>query len=318
MTFREIIKSFIIFGIFITVFCATFLFASSFLSSDVERNLSASVSAGIGIEEKSNEVVLVKEVEKEAEPILEIEALSAISVDFSKNRKERILFSKNSKEVLPTASLAKLMTALVVMKRYDLSQEVVISRKAMEQIGEQGVLKEGEVLTIENLLYITLIESSNRAAFAISEVLGKEGFIGLMNDEAKTLGLSHTHFEDSAGLNGKTYSTVEDLAKLSQHLFLNYPLFLKIVGNKEYDLYLPDGTFHHKLVNTNEFLGRDHVVVGKTGYTHEAQGCYMVIQKIDEDNFVVNIILGAVDRSAELQKLINISSDIRNKTLIGG
>ena len=236
-----------------------------------------------------------------------INAKSIISVKFN-GSKEEILFSKNDREKLPIASLTKLMSALVVLENYDLKQSLTISSLASSQVGDQGSLKEGEVLPVESIFKIMLVESSNKAAFALSELVGKDEFIGLMNLRAKEMGLKNTHFEDSTGLSPGSYSTVDDLAKLSVHLFNNYPLFGEVISLKEYDLYLPDGRFHHKLINTNKLLGQlEGVVGGKTGWTDFSKGCLMVIQKdLGGEDYLIHIILGAEDRLAEMEKLINL------------
>jgi len=106
--------------------------------------------------------VLVKDVQPKVSSILSVEVSDGNT---------KILFEKESKKKLPVASLTKLMTALVVLENYDLDQEVIISEQAMVQEGVQGVLKLGETLSVEDLLYIALIESSNRAAYALSEVM---------------------------------------------------------------------------------------------------------------------------------------------------
>jgi len=233
----------------------------------------------------------------------ELNALSAISVEI-KQGEEKTVFEKNSSEKLPVASLTKLMTALIVLEKYNLYQEIPISKIAMEQEGEQGGLVEGETLSTSALLYIMLIESSNRAAFALAEFIGPDYFIYLMNQKAVELGMTGTHFEDSSGLNPKSYSTTQDLAKLSKHLFENYPLFKKMIGYQAYDLYKNDGTLHHTLINTNKLLGQYNIIGGKTGWTDEARGCFMVIQKTNDDNYIIHIILGADDRFLEMVKLI--------------
>lgn len=216
-----------------------------------------------------------------------------------------ILFAENEKKILPIASLAKLMTALVVFERYDLNYFVAVSEKAMEQEGEQGSLKAGEVFSVKNLLYFTLMESSNRAAYAISEVIGNRNFVAAMNQKALELGLGNTRFDDVTGLSPNSYSTAEDLAVLSAHLFSNYPLFREIIGVRELDFYLLDGTFHHRAVNTNQLLGVNNIVGGKTGWTSSARGCLMIIQKnADFENYVIYVILGAEDRFLEMEKLI--------------
>jgi len=216
-----------------------------------------------------------------------------------------VLFSKNDQERLPIASLTKLMTALLVLKYYDMNQLVTISPAAMQQEGVQGVLQEGQVLTVKDLLYISLIESSNRAAYALSEVIGNQKFVGMMNQEAEEMGLDNTHFADSTGLDSGSYSTASDLERIASYLYKEYPLFRQITGTKTYDLYLPNGIFHHQLQTTNVFLDQDGVIAGKTGYTDAAKGCFMIIQQgTDSSTRFIHIVLGAVDRVQEMQKFI--------------
>jgi len=235
-----------------------------------------------------------------------INAPSVISVEVS-NGRSNVVFSQESRKKLPIASLTKLMTALVVLEKYNLDQPVTIGESALTQEGEQGVLKVGEVFSVKDLLYITLIESSNRAAFALSEVMGSKTFIKEMNETAKRIGLENTYFADSTGLSGSSYSTPEDLAILTRYLFEHYSLFEKIVSQKEYDIYLLNGVFHHRLMSTNKLLGEaSGVLGGKTGYTTIAKGCLMVIQKDKgAKNYFIHVILGADDRFLEMQKIIN-------------
>jgi len=219
----------------------------------------------------------------------------------------KVLFEQNATKQLPIASLTKLMTSAVVMDHYDLNQKVIISPKAMAVAGEQGALKLGEQLSVKNLLYITLMESSNRAAQALSEVMGHDAFVKAMNDKAAQIGLLQTHFDGVTGLSSSTYSTALDIAKLSEFLFDNYPLFREIIGLKEYQLYTDDGHFHHTLVSTNKLLGEEGIVGGKTGWTNEAQGCMMAIQAVG-DKHIVYVVLGAGDRFLETKKIIDQDS----------
>ena len=245
-----------------------------------------------------------------------IGAESAISAEVSRNPEietAKFLFKKNEEKKLPIASLSKLMTALVVLEKYPLDQKVTISQEDMVQLGEQGSLKAGQVLSVKNLLYITLIESSNRAAYALSEIMGTQNFVSLMNANAKALDLANTHFEDTTGLDSKSYSTAEDLIVLSAHLFEKYPLFKEIISFKEFNVYSEDGTFHHTLINTNKFLGEvPGVIGGKTGWTDEARGCFLVIQHLPnqtgnlaEKNYLIHIILGTDKRFEEMKKMID-------------
>ncbi len=236
---------------------------------------------------------------------LALDAPSAIAVEIG-NQPSKILFQKNAQIRLPVASLTKLMTALAVMQNLDLGKKITIDSAAMAQEGEQGSLQLGQTLSVKNLLYITLMESSNRAAFALSEVMGTDAFVSAMNEQAKNLGLTQTHFSDPAGLDVASHSSAKDLAVLSGYLFENYPLFREIVSQKEHSLYLDDGTLHHVLVNTNKLLGTDNIIGGKTGWTDKALGCFMVVQQNQKQgDDIIYIVLGTEDRFGQMQELVD-------------
>lgn len=238
---------------------------------------------------------------------LKIEAEAAISVETNLSTQEKVLFRKDETKILPIASLSKLMTALVVLDNYNLQYQTIITEADVLQEGDQGDLKVGQLLSIKNLLYIMLIESSNDAAYCLSGIMGQDNFIALMNSESKTLGLSNTYFVDSSGLNSGSYSTAKDLVVLTKHLLNKYPLIWEIIKFKEYDLYLDNGEFHHRLISTNKLLGEiPEVVGGKTGWTKEAQGTFLVLQKSPKkDNYLINVVLGSFDRLEEMKKIIN-------------
>lgn len=239
--------------------------------------------------------------------IPEIEAKSAISVKIDKSGNQKILFGKNENQILPIASLSKLMTALVALESYNLSQQLEVTKEAVEQPEDFGQLKIGESLSAENLLYLILIESSNDSAFTLSELIGQKGFVDLMNLEAEHLGLFGTHFTDPTGYSVENYSTTKDLVTLAQYLIEKRPIIWEISSFSEFDLYTPDGVFHHKLLNTNQLLGEyTEIIGGKTGYTEEAGGCFILILKNSKDeSFLINVILGSEDRFEEMRKLID-------------
>lgn len=244
---------------------------------------------------------------------LKIEATSAIAVEIDDKGTQKVLFKKASSEVLPIASISKLMTALVVLENQELSQIVEISKKAVLIEGESGKLKIGEIFKTQDLLYPLLMESSNDAAQAISEVTGEQTFVGLMNFEAENLGLKNTSFVNPTGLDPETAgplnsSTAEDLVKLTNHLLKTQPLIWEILATSEFDLYSSDGVYHHKVLNNNKLLKDwpERIVGAKTGYTDKASGCIILVLKIpNSDNLLINVILGSGDRFEEMKKLVN-------------
>ncbi|RLC39718.1 MAG: hypothetical protein DRH33_02120 [Candidatus Nealsonbacteria bacterium] len=256
-----------------------------------------------------------KPIPKNLSNFFEIKAGSAISVEIDSNGKEKIIFEKNSNQKMAIASLTKLMTSVVATEFYDPSLRVQISKEAVKQAEENGNLKVGEILKVEELLPIMLCESSNDAAFALAQVIGIEGFTALMNLKAKDIGLTNTYFFNPTGLDPNepsqpaNYSTAQDLVKLIKYLLKNHPEIIEILGKKEYPLYLENGVLHHVIKNTNELLGQiPEIIGGKTGFTERAGGCLVEILKSPKPNsYLITVILNSPDRFGEMKKLIEFS-----------
>ncbi len=249
---------------------------------------------------------------------LELNAKSAISLLVDSRGREKILFQKNPEEILPIASLTKLMTAVIVLENenYDLEETfITISQNAanQEDVPQYGNLKKGEKFRVKKLLELMLIYSSNDAAFALSEVMGVENFVEKMNQKASELGLKNTHFVNPTGLDPEdlnlrqetlnyfNYSTAKDLIKLVRYILENHPLIFEISRQK--GPYLINNGLSDLILPENLIL-----IGGKTGYTDEAGGSMISVFKNEKGIIFFNIILGTESRATriiEMQKLIN-------------
>lgn len=242
---------------------------------------------------------------------LEVNASSAISVLIKSDNSEKILFEKNGDKILPIASLSKLMTAKVVLENYDLFQKIEINKEKSNKKEElPNEFKSGENFSIKQLLYPLLMESNNEAAIILANLIGENNFVELMNSEAKNLGLKDTFFINPTGLDNKetNSSTAKDLVKLTKELLRKHPLIWEILSLPEIDFYTDDGIFHHKIINTNEFLKEfpSVIVGGKTGNTPRAGECLLLVIKAPENRgYIINIILGSNDRFGEMRKLLD-------------
>ena len=179
----------------------------------------------------------------------------------------RVLYEKNATEQSLIASTTKIMTALVVCEQCNVLDRMRIPKEAVGIEGSSMYLREGEVLTLQELLYGLMLSSGNDAAVALAIYCGGtvEGFAQLMNDKARNLGLSGTHFENPNGLDSPGhYSTAKDLAKLAAYAMEN-PIFAKTVSTKSLKIGERYLTNHNKLLWRVE--GADGV---KTGYTKAA------------------------------------------------
>ncbi|MCD6500717.1 D-alanyl-D-alanine carboxypeptidase [bacterium] len=279
-----------------------------FYSIQIEKNPPSLFTAKI----YQNYISKIKEREEKKTGNFQIEAESVISVEIDKQGRERVLFSRAENQKMPIASISKLMTAIVALEFYQPSLRIQISKTAVGQAEENGNLKVGEILRVKDLLYIMLIESSNDAAFALSEIIGPEGFRDLMNLKAKDIGLENTWFFNPTGLDPTetaqpiNYSTAKDLVKLTKYLLTKHPEILDILSKKEYPLYLENGVFHHTLENTNKLLREiPEIIAGKTGYTERAGGCLLEILKGKKPgSYLINVILNSPDKFGEMRKLI--------------
>lgn len=179
----------------------------------------------------------------------------------------RVLYEKAPTQQSLIASTTKIMTALIVCEQTNVLDRMRIPREAVGIEGSSMYLQEGEVLTLQELLYGLMLSSGNDAAVALAIYCGGtvEGFVELMNDKARVLGLTGTHFANPNGLDSPGhYSTARDLAVLSAYAMEN-PIFYKTVSAKTVKLGQRCLRNHNKLLWQVE--GADGV---KTGYTKAA------------------------------------------------
>lgn len=264
--------------------------------------LASSVSKN---EENQKPVPLNTSTEIPKKPILSsLSAQSALSWKIV-NSKKQVLFEKNPKKKIYIASLSKIMTAMIVSDRYDLTKKVTISK---ENVWQGGYIGAGESFSVDTLLHVALIESDNSAAQALSDVIGREKFAGLMNKKAKELGLLNTHFYNAIGA-GYNYSNSEDLAKLLQVFFEKYPKLAEITSSSEYKVYNYRGKFHHTAHSTNKLLIDDsvswkgNIVAGKTGSNENVKEHLMIMVKTG-GGYLVNVVLGSSHRFIDMKDLM--------------
>lgn len=196
-----------------------------------------------------------------------------------------IIYEKNIDTKYYPASITKVLTALIAIENSNLNEVVTFSRDAVfknggdtSNIGRDA----GEQMTMEQCLYAMMLESCNESAYAIAEHVGGgdiNKFLQMMNDTAKSLGCTNSHFNNPNGLpDTNHYVTAKDMALISRAAYQN-KVFAKITGTKQYTIpptnKHADSTIlnnHHAMLNyyqTNRYL-YEPCVGGKTGYTNDA------------------------------------------------
>lgn len=208
--------------------------------------------------------------------------------DFSRNwllldvASKKVIISKNATKQIPIASTTKIITALLVLENNpNLNELVEIDKKAFATYMPQSKILSGESWSVENLLYFLMLESDNRVASVLANYIaqksnpkisswdeGIQGFVKLMNQRAKALGLKNSTFKDPSGLDKNTVSSTFDMAILTSEALKNQ-LFRKIVSTKEISLSNDSGSRTVKLKNSNRLVGVYYypgIIGGKTGF----------------------------------------------------
>ena len=221
----------------------------------------------------------------------------------------RLLWSRRPGELMPIASLTKMMTALVVVSHTRPRDTAVITREAVHFSGSGvGELPRGKRVSVVALLYGLLLPSGNDAAIALAQhVAGStRHFVALMNDRAQQMGLTCTHFSNVSGVVDRdNYSCTKDLAAMARAV-LEQPRLSRIVASRSAELPFPIKGGKLFLYNNNPLLlsrypGADGV---KTGYT-EASGQCLVASARRRGTWLGVVLLHSGDAADQAQQLLN-------------
>jgi D-alanyl-D-alanine carboxypeptidase len=237
-----------------------------------------------------------------AVPAPYLTARSAVVIDADS---KAILLAKNPDEKLLPASTTKIMTALVALDKFALTDVVSVGDLTVEPMIMK--LKSGERITVENLLYGLLVGSANDAAIALARFYpgGQAEFVKAMNQKARELHLESTQFTNPIGLdNVGHYTTSHDLSLLAAVAMQN-PEFAKLVSTQAITVSDADNTVSHELTNVNQLLGKIPGLAGvKTGWTINAGEC-LVSYTVRNHRKIITVVLDSADRFGETAILID-------------
>ena len=246
----------------------------------------------------------------EKDPSAEPEITAEAAILYCENTGE-IIYSKNEDERMKPYSITKLLTALLAVRNLSMDQTVTVSAAAAGQGGSSMELKEGEQVTVKELLYGTLVVSGNDAAYALAEAVSGSAadFVKLMNKTAANIGCKNTHFSNPSGLSNdieKHYTTAEDFLQIAKLAFSDDTV-REIAGTSEYTVPATNKSEERKLEEHTELLpesGKNGIVAAKTGYWDDDNctiaACY------DKDGLrLIEVVLGdkAEDRAEDVLAL---------------
>ncbi|MGH6984622.1 MAG: D-alanyl-D-alanine carboxypeptidase family protein [Stellaceae bacterium] len=226
-----------------------------------------------------------------AAPTVDTTARNAYVIDFNTGA---VLLDKNGDARIPPASMSKLMTEYIVFSylkegRATLNDMLPVSEKAWRTQGSKMFVPLGGKIRLEDLLQGMIVQSGNDACIVLAEGLAgsTDAFVKLMNDKAKELGMTGSHFADVDGLpDPDEYMTAHDLAILARHLITDFPEYYHYDAEKEFAF---NGI---KQGNRNPLLYTDSTADGlKTGHTDEAGYC-LVASALRNGRRVIEVLAG--------------------------
>lgn len=240
---------------------------------------------------------------------LNVRLKSALLVNYSDGS---VLFAKNPDAVRSIASITKLMTAMVVLDQNpDLNKIDSITRADAYQSSRSRMMI-GYKMSLNDLLYTSLLASDNRATRALARaVFGSyEKCAAAMNAKAKELGLTNSHFVEPTGLSSENVSTATEVAKII-HYTRQYQLIGRITSTKNHVIRVQSRkrTLKKNVTNTNLLTHSPYdVLSGKTGYISASQYCVVSLVQNRQGERLTVVALGApgaMSRFREARKLVD-------------
>jgi len=225
---------------------------------------------------------------------------------------------KGADQVVPIASITKLMTAMVVLDaKVPMEEKLQISDDDRDLVmGTSSRLHVGWTLSREDMLHLALMSSENRAAAALSRYYlgGRPAFVKAMNAKAQELGMTHTHFVNPNGLTTENVSTANDLVKLVRAAD-QYPLIRQFTTDPRYDIRVSRYVLAY--FNSNRLVGLPDwdIDVQKTGFTNEAGHC-LVMRVNAEGRPLIMIFMdayGKLTRFADARRVLTQLAQIQKK-----
>lgn len=210
-------------------------------------------------------------------------------------RDNEVIMERNAGEIVPVASLSKLMTAMVMLDTdLDMDDVITISKSDKDRIRySKSRLRKGMKFTRGDLLLIALAASENRAAFALARTYpgGNAEFVNAMNRKARILGLSKTRFTDPAGLSNDNVSTAQELMQIVKAAS-DYPVIREFTTHTRQSIIDLKSRREINFGNTNRLIKKVSwpITLSKTGFTRDAGNCLVMQTKINARPVIIVLL----------------------------
>lgn len=216
------------------------------------------------------------------------------------------ILEKKSTEILPIASLTKIMTGIVASELIYLGKPIPVNSNMLASAFSSFQPTEGEKYVAYDLLYPLLMQSSNDAANILAGFVGKDQFVANMNKKATSLSMTNTNFSDASGVLATDISSANDLEKLLRYTYFKRK-FIFDIGKGKQD-YRFKGRKLDNLENYNEFVNDKNLVGMKNGETTAAGQTLAGVWEFktkDGKVPIAIIVLGSKDRAKDTEELLN-------------
>ncbi len=248
---------------------------------------------------------------------LEYFDISADSLVLMDLDKESLILDKNSDQVMPIASISKLMAVLVLLNHEDFDLKDIYELDSEDRrIGGRDYLFIGDRVSNEDLLMLSLIASDNTAIIALASSLGlkEEDLVSEMNRRAELMDLKNTRFVDATGLKSGNVSTAREVALLLKES-LNYPDIARIIEKADYMVVTEQGR-EREIISTNYLLRYDHddrfrIKGGKTGYNLYSGYCLTMAFSVNDRNFI-SVVLNSSSLKNRFSDTLKIVDKVYN------
>lgn len=309
-----------ILGVILVLLFAGSIGSISFLKSAAHDDISQETNPSPIINE---EPVDIENYPKNTNTSLESVELTASAAYVWDVRNQRALYTQNSREKMPLASITKLMTALLASEIMNQDDSVIIDEVASKQDGWSS-LQENETFAFSNLLDFALMTSANEGAYALAATAGTQltdkdpayAFVEAMNIRAEELGLRNTTFYNPTGLDineeqAGAYGTAEEVSYLLEYIITNKPDLLAQTTETETLITNETGGVHNAR-NTNYFLEQiPQLLASKTGYTELAGGNLTIAFDAGLNRPIIVTVLGSTrnDRFLDVLTLVEATAN---------
>lgn len=228
---------------------------------------------------------------------------------------EQLILKRREWKPFPPASLTKILTALLAREKLSPDEWVSFSAASKNTEEKRSNAVVGEMFLRDDAIRVALINSANDAALALAEAVEKKeqgagvreraAFSTLMNEKAKEIGMSHSHFTNPTGLHEDAhYSTAEDLSLLAEYVWRYDPDVWEITRTAEITV-VSSRSRTHFLHSTNDLLQEFSAVAGgKTGFLEHTKGSLLLLYPVSVGRMAVVVLLGSDDRFGDGRKII--------------